>query len=125
MTIKLKEGNEVFLPCSLPKKEDIEGKRFEWKKDGQREVFVYDSGIHFNKGLSGQDKQFKGRVTFFHEELRYGNASITIDSAKVADSGNYTCDFPNLHQKRQTFHISLLVGESFHKTPHYLLMTLV
>ena len=110
----MKEGSDVLLPCSLTPAEDIGRKRFEWKKDGQKDVFVYESGIHFNEGLSGQDKQFKGRVKHFPDALRGGNASIMITGTKVADSGNYTCEFPNLQPKRQIFHISLFVGECLH-----------
>ncbi|XP_038547976.1 butyrophilin subfamily 2 member A1-like isoform X2 [Micropterus salmoides] len=109
--IKVEEGSDVILPCSLSPKEDIEYKLFDWKKDGQKEVFMYDAGIYYNKGLSGQDEQFKGRVSHFQDELKYGNASIKIRNTKVNDSGNYSCDFPRL-QPRQTFNIQLVVGAS-------------
>ncbi|XP_050923052.1 butyrophilin-like protein 1 [Lates calcarifer] len=102
--IGVTEGSDVTLPCSLSSREDIQGKRFEWKKDGQ-EVFLYDGSP-----LSGQDLQFKGRVSYFKEELRNGNASITIRDTKRADNGIYTCDFPYLQPKRQTFHIKLVFG---------------
>uniref|UniRef100_A0A4W6DUG7 Ig-like domain-containing protein n=1 Tax=Lates calcarifer TaxID=8187 RepID=A0A4W6DUG7_LATCA len=102
--IGVTEGSDVTLPCSLSSREDIQGKRFEWKKDGQ-EVFLYDGSP-----LSGQDLQFKGRVSYFKEELKNGNASITIRDTKRADNGIYTCDFPYLQPKRQTFHIQLVFG---------------
>nr|XP_046241094.1 butyrophilin-like protein 2 isoform X2 [Scatophagus argus] len=103
------EGDEALLPCSLSTKEDLTQKLFDWKKDGQKEVFLYEAGIHYNNGRQGQDGQFKGRVSYFDGELKNGNASITIRNTKVADSGNYTCVFPR-HQPRQTFSIELVVG---------------
>ncbi|XP_042262459.1 butyrophilin-like protein 1 [Thunnus maccoyii] len=102
------EGSDVILPCSLSSKESIEFTRFDWKKDDQKEVFVYDSGPHTNIGHARQDEQFKERVSHFDDELKSGNASIIIRNTKVADSGNYTCDFPQL-QPRQISHIKLLV----------------
>ncbi|XP_022624711.1 CD276 antigen-like, partial [Seriola dumerili] len=79
-----------------------------WKKDGQKEVYVYDSGLDYSQGLSGQHEQFKGRVSHFPGELKNGNASITIRNTTVADSGNYTCEFK--HLSNQKFLMKLLVG---------------
>ncbi|XP_041809469.1 programmed cell death 1 ligand 1-like isoform X2 [Chelmon rostratus] len=102
------EGSDVILPCSLNTKQNIEQELFVWRKDGQKNVFLYDAGILYNNGRAGQDEQFKGRVSHFSDELKHGNASIIIRNTMVADSGDYTCDFPLL-QPRQTFHIRLVV----------------
>uniref|UniRef100_A0A4W6BMH7 Ig-like domain-containing protein n=1 Tax=Lates calcarifer TaxID=8187 RepID=A0A4W6BMH7_LATCA len=83
------EGRNATLPCSLSSRESIGLRRIEWMKDGQQEVLVYDSSR-----LSGQDPQFKDRVSYSEDGLRNGNASITIRDTKVADSGIYTCKFP-------------------------------
>ncbi|XP_041818959.1 hemicentin-1-like isoform X2 [Chelmon rostratus] len=107
MSVVVKEGRDVILPCSPST--NIVRELFDWKKDGQKEVFMYDAGLHYNNGRAGQDEQFKGRVSHFQGELKHGNASIIIRNTKVTDSGNYTCDFPRL-QPRQTFHIRLVVG---------------
>ncbi|XP_073324001.1 hemicentin-1-like [Pagrus major] len=107
--VVVEEDDDAVLPCSLSTKEDITGKLFDWKKDGQKEVFMYDSGQHHNNGLSGQDEQFTGRVSHFQDQLKNGNASIKIHKTKMADSGTYSCDFPRL-QPRQTFNIELVVG---------------
>ncbi|XP_076602183.1 CD276 antigen homolog [Chaetodon auriga] len=104
--VVVEEGRDVILPCSLST--NVQSELFDWKKDGQKEVFLYDAGVHYNNGRSGQDEQFKGRVSHFQDELKLGNASIIIRNTKVADSGSYTCDFPRL-QPRQTFHIQLVV----------------
>ncbi|XP_056258754.1 butyrophilin-like protein 1 isoform X2 [Seriola aureovittata] len=104
--IKVKEGSDVTLPCNIT--EDIESKRFHWKKDGQKEVYVYDSGLSSSQDLSGQSDQFKGRVSHFPGELKNGDASIKIRNTKVADSGNYTCEFRDL--PNQKFLVRLLVG---------------
>ncbi|XP_051260203.1 T-lymphocyte activation antigen CD80-like isoform X3 [Dicentrarchus labrax] len=101
--VEVKEGSDVTLPCSL--NINIESQRFDWKKDGQKSVFLYDAGIHYNNGLPGQDEQFKGRVSFFQYELSRGNAAITIRNTRLADRGSYTCAFP-----RQIFNISLVVA---------------
>ncbi|XP_018545950.1 butyrophilin-like protein 1 isoform X4 [Lates calcarifer] len=102
--IGVTEGSDVTLPCSLSSRESIELKRFEWRKDGQKDVFLFDGGSRFT---SGQDPQFKGRVSHFKDELKNGNASITIRDTKLTDSGNYTCDFPG---RQETSHIQLVVG---------------
>ena len=112
----MEEGRDVTLPCSL--REDITNKKFEWKKDG-RQVFLYHDGIHSNNINTGQDQQFKGRVSHFLHELKSGDASITISNIKVFDSGVYTCEFPDL-QPRQIFYVKLIVfGEFFDKTLIY------
>ncbi len=108
------EGSDVILPCSHDTMENIVTGLFDWKKDGQKEVFLYDAGLHYNNGRPGQDPQFKGRVSHFPDQLQHGNASIKINNTKMADSGNYTCIFPLLKPNRKTFHIELLVGECFH-----------
>ncbi|CAK6974459.1 CD276 antigen-like isoform X9 [Scomber scombrus] len=101
------EGRDVILPCSLSTKENITREKFEWKKDG-RQVFLYDDGDHSNIVNTGQDQQFKDRVSHFPDELMSGDASITIRNMKVADSGEYTCNFTNL-QSEQIFYIKLVV----------------
>ncbi|XP_030275790.1 butyrophilin-like protein 10 isoform X2 [Sparus aurata] len=108
--VVVEEDSDAVLPCSPSTKEDITAKLFDWKKDGQ-EVFMYDSGIHYNNGHGSQDLQFKGRVSHFQDQLMNGNASIKIQNVKMADSGNYICIFPRL-QPRQTFNIELVVGAS-------------
>ncbi|XP_044039833.1 V-set domain-containing T-cell activation inhibitor 1-like isoform X6 [Siniperca chuatsi] len=107
--VVVKEGSDVILPCSLSTKENIESKIFDWKKDGQKEVFLYDAGYHYNNGRPGQDEQFKGRVSHFQDELKHGNASIIIRNMKLTDSGGYTCAFPLL-QPESKIHIELVVG---------------
>ncbi|KAM8756457.1 hemicentin-1-like [Acanthopagrus schlegelii] len=107
--VDVKEGSDAVLNCSLSTKEDLSGKYFDWRKDGQKEVFMYDAGVHSNNGLPGQDEQFKGRVSFFQDQLENGDASIEITRTKMADSGTYSCDFPR-HQPRQTSIIELVVA---------------
>ncbi|XP_049442607.1 CD276 antigen-like isoform X2 [Epinephelus fuscoguttatus] len=110
--VLVSEGSDVTLPCSLSTKENIEQKLFVWMKDdGMMGVFMYDEGLHYNNGGSGQDEQFKGRVFHFQDELKHGNASIIIRNTKMADSGDYTCFFPLL-QTPQIFHIDLVVVSS-------------
>ncbi|XP_034566713.1 butyrophilin subfamily 1 member A1-like [Notolabrus celidotus] len=104
----MKEGSDVVLPCSLSSKENIESKLFDWMKDGDKEVFIYDGGLIHGNGYTGQDDQFEGRVSHFQDELKNSNASIKISKTKVSDSGVYTCIFPHL-QPSQTFHIQLVV----------------
>ncbi|XP_050924438.1 hemicentin-1 isoform X2 [Lates calcarifer] len=84
------EDDDAVLPCSFGSV-NIEHQVFDWKKDGQ-EVFIYDSGRTYGDGLSGQDKQFEGRVEHFPDLLKSGNASIVIRRTEVTDSGSYTCD---------------------------------
>ncbi|KAM7421853.1 hypothetical protein PAMA_010080 [Pampus argenteus] len=102
------EDSDVVLPCSLSTT-NIMQELFDWKKDGQKEVFMYDKGQHYNNGRAGQDEQFRGRVSHFLQQLEFGNASITIRNTKVTDSGRYTCDFPG-HQPIRRANIELVVG---------------
>ncbi|KAM7006213.1 programmed cell death 1 ligand 1-like [Tautogolabrus adspersus] len=106
--VVVKEGQDVVLPCSLSTKENIQTKLFDWKKDRQ-EVFFYSGGDYSGHGITGQDKQFEGRVSHFNEELKNGNASIKITETKVSDSGVYACIFPRLSQE---FTIELVVAAS-------------
>ncbi|TDH13497.1 hypothetical protein EPR50_G00033480 [Perca flavescens] len=105
--IKVEEGSDVTLPCSLWPKEDITSTRFVWKKtdDGQK-VFQYDKGVLYSDKRPDQSEQFKGRVSHFEDKLEQGNASITIRNTTRADSGEYRCSFPFI-QKPQLFHIKL------------------
>ncbi|XP_068449888.1 CD276 antigen homolog [Clinocottus analis] len=113
--IKVEQDSDAMLPCSLGNKQNMESGLFHWKKasDGDqlpKEVFFYEApSSHYNNGLDGQSDQFKGRVAFFPDELKHGNASIVIRNTKMADAGNYTCAFPRL-QTPQTFYVELIVG---------------
>ncbi|XP_029358667.1 butyrophilin-like protein 1 isoform X1 [Echeneis naucrates] len=98
------EGHDVTLPCSIS--EDITAERFDWRADGQKEVYVYEGGLSSSKDLSGQHEQFKGRVSHFPGGLKDGNASIKISNTKVSDSGKYSCEF---RRTNQTQHVKLLV----------------
>uniref|UniRef100_A0A8C9XJB2 Ig-like domain-containing protein n=1 Tax=Sander lucioperca TaxID=283035 RepID=A0A8C9XJB2_SANLU len=115
--VVVKEDSDVVLPCSLNTKENIEFKLFDWKKvaqkdAGEKEVFLYDGGSHYNNGRDGQSEEFKGRVSHFQDELKHGNASIIIRNTKISDSGEYTCDFPRL-QPHQNSTLSLLLVSTF------------
>ncbi|CAK6976028.1 butyrophilin-like protein 2 isoform X3 [Scomber scombrus] len=103
------EGSDAILPCSVSTKVDITSDRFDWKKDPQTEVFFYDRGDHNN---NGQDQQYKERVSHFPNELTSGNASIIIRNTKVADSGNYTCIFPDLQEGSIVSSVQLVVRAS-------------
>nr|XP_024656301.1 butyrophilin-like protein 1 isoform X2 [Maylandia zebra] len=124
------EGSDAILPCSFSTKENIVQKLFDWRKvdPNKQEVFMYDGGLHYSNGLPGQDEHFRGRVSYFSQELQFGNASIIIRNTTVADSGNYTCGFPHL-QPEQTFNIKLVVEhvitDRFGDTPGAVLKPLV
>ena len=45
------EGSDAVLPCLISTK-DIIPELFDWKKDGQKEVFLYDAGIHYKVKMS-------------------------------------------------------------------------
>ncbi|KAF3690420.1 Butyrophilin-like protein 1 Precursor [Channa argus] len=107
ITVVVSEGDNAILPCSLSNNQNIVQKLFDWKKY-DKEVFLYDAGVHYNNGRDGQDELFQGRVFHFPQHLKFGNASIVIKNTKVTDSGDYTCNFPHL-EPRQIFHIKLIV----------------
>ncbi|XP_030581709.1 butyrophilin subfamily 1 member A1-like [Archocentrus centrarchus] len=105
--VRVKEGDDAILPCSLKTSESIESKPFSWTKKGpadEMKVFLYDTG---NIDRTGQDKKFRGRVSHFPDELKNGNASITIKNMKLTDHGEYTCNFPQ--QPESNDEIILLV----------------
>ncbi|XP_006809597.1 V-set and immunoglobulin domain-containing protein 1-like [Neolamprologus brichardi] len=110
--VTVKEDDGVILPCSLSTNENIESMLFDWKIEGtvpQKNVFLYDDGKYYNNGLSGQDEEFKDRVSHFPEELKHGNASIRIKKTRLEDNGTYLCKFPKLKPEIRTFHIELVV----------------
>nr|XP_043879938.1 butyrophilin-like protein 2 isoform X1 [Solea senegalensis] len=104
----VREGDDAVLSCSLGSR-SIKQELFDWKKDGQKEVFMYNRGTHYNNNPTNQDPDFRGRVFHFAQQLDVGNASVVIRPTKVTDSGSYTCDFP-FHQPRRRSHIVLVVG---------------
>uniref|UniRef100_A0A8D0D5Q0 Ig-like domain-containing protein n=1 Tax=Sander lucioperca TaxID=283035 RepID=A0A8D0D5Q0_SANLU len=114
--IKVEEGSDVTLPCSLWPKKDLRSTQFVWEKtyDDQK-VFLYDNGDLYSDERPGQSEQFKGRVSHFPDKLEQGNASIIIRNTRRADSGEYRCSFP-LIPKHQIFYIKLVVGEYFDET---------
>ncbi|XP_039468540.1 butyrophilin-like protein 1 isoform X2 [Oreochromis aureus] len=103
------EDDDVTLPCSLSTNENIEKKLFVWKKEGTvplKEVFMYDAGTYSR----GQDDEFKGRVSHFPEQLKYGNASIRMSKTTLEDRGIYICSFPVMQPSVKTSRIELVVG---------------
>ncbi|XP_030581714.1 butyrophilin-like protein 1 [Archocentrus centrarchus] len=108
--VVVSEGSDAILHCSLSTKESVVQKLFDWRKMDQKikEVFMYDAGAHYNNGRPGQDEQFNGRVSHFPDQLQFGNTSIIIRNTIVADSGDYTCEFPHV-QSEETTNITLVV----------------
>ncbi|XP_047216108.1 V-set domain-containing T-cell activation inhibitor 1-like isoform X2 [Girardinichthys multiradiatus] len=101
--IIIKEDESVILPCSFST--SLTNYRFDWKKDG-KDVFLYENG---RVNPSSPDEQFNGRVSHFPDEVKSGNASITIKQVKVSDSGTYTClNLDGKEEERQQ--IKLTVG---------------
>ncbi|XP_055016641.1 butyrophilin-like protein 1 isoform X2 [Boleophthalmus pectinirostris] len=91
--VTVSEGEDALLPCALSSGQNIE--QFDWRKDNgeeeKMEVFMYNKGSYYGQGLLGQSEQFVGRVEFFKDELKSGNASIKIKNTRLEDSGTYTC----------------------------------
>ncbi|XP_047216109.1 V-set domain-containing T-cell activation inhibitor 1-like [Girardinichthys multiradiatus] len=99
--ITIKEDESVILPCFF--NTSFTDYRFDWKNDG-KDVFLYEN-VKVDPSIP--DEQFRGRVSHFPDEVKSGNASITITQAKVSDSGNYTC--LNIDSKKEK-KIKLTVG---------------
>ncbi|KAM4740241.1 uncharacterized protein FYW61_002046 [Anableps anableps] len=105
------EKSDAILPCSPIGNDNLKQQVFDWRKDDQKEVFLYDNGKHYNNGQrSGQHNDYKDRVEFFQDQLGSGNASIRIKNTKPTDSGIYSCTFPNLQPAGQKFYIKLVVA---------------
>lgn len=113
ITMVVKEDSEVVLNCSASG--SVRDQLFDWKKDNDVEVFIYDQGRTYGSGMTGQSPQFAGRVAHFPEALDLGNASIRIKKAELRDSGIYSCTFPRSAPVPRP-QISLLVGEFLHPT---------
>ena len=78
------EGGDAVFPVSIGR--NAERLLFDWRKVGPggevlREVFMYDAGVHYNNGHSGQSEQFKGRVSHFPAELKHDKTAIVIRNA--------------------------------------------
>ncbi|KAJ0023405.1 hypothetical protein NQD34_003304 [Periophthalmus magnuspinnatus] len=73
---------------------------------------MYKRGLYYGHGLDGQSEQFRGRVVFFKDELRSGNASIKIQNTRLEDNGTYTCVLfkPNTNEVEKEITIRLNVG---------------
>lgn len=85
-------------------------------------MFLYSRGIHYNNGQYGQDDEFHGRVSYFNESLKHGNASIKIRDAKISDCGNFTCLFPHLDPKKRIT-TEVIVGKCYIK--HFIIIYLL
>ncbi|XP_038136751.1 coxsackievirus and adenovirus receptor homolog [Cyprinodon tularosa] len=101
--VEIREDEDAILPCHYGI--DLTHTKFDWKKN-RTDIFLYDNtGV-----INSTDEQFKGRVSYFPDELRSGNASIKIKEAKRLDSGIYTCMRINQGgQKESELHIELVV----------------
>lgn len=108
--VVVKEDSDAVLNCSFSSG-SIEQKLFDWKKDGEKEVFMYNKGVIYGMDSQTQDRQFSGRVFHFPKRLKSGDASVVIRSAEVRDSGTYTCLFPRDGHERPYASIELVVGE--------------
>ncbi|XP_055077747.1 butyrophilin-like protein 2 isoform X2 [Periophthalmus magnuspinnatus] len=109
--VTVSEGAHALLPCALGPGQD----KFDWRKDHgveKKEVFMYKRGSYYGHGLDGQSEQFRGRVLFFKDELRSGNASIKIQNTRLEDNGTYTCVLfkPNTNEVEKEITIRLNVG---------------
>uniref|UniRef100_A0A3B4F4D2 Ig-like domain-containing protein n=1 Tax=Pundamilia nyererei TaxID=303518 RepID=A0A3B4F4D2_9CICH len=121
--LTVREDDDVILPCSLDTNENIESMLFDWVKEVPRkEVFMYRNRSHYNNGLPGQDVEFKGRVSHYPEELKYGNASIRLKQTRLEDKGTYTCIFPEIKPSEKISRIELVVGECCYEPADYLQM---
>lgn len=105
MTVR--EGDDAILPCSLGTNENIQNVRFDWTKEGtEKDVFIHDTGTDCSPAL-------RGRVSYFPDDLKNGNASIRINKVQLKDGGIYTCNFPS---RGKTFRIELVVvGECYYQ----------
>ncbi|XP_034724929.1 butyrophilin subfamily 2 member A2-like [Etheostoma cragini] len=106
--ITVKEGRDAILPCRLWPKVDLTSERFIWRKypkEGgwHKTVFLYNGQ---RVEVEGQDEQFQGRVEYFPEEVKEGNASIIIRKTTKADSGKYVC----IYLDYQMFCVDLVVA---------------
>ncbi|XP_008292638.1 V-set domain-containing T-cell activation inhibitor 1-like isoform X2 [Stegastes partitus] len=112
--VAVTEGSDAILGCSLDPPKSLDQDLFDWikdeKTDVKKEVFMYSNGSHDNNGLSGQDKQFQGRVSHFPDQLINGNASIIIRNTTIEDAGDYTCLFLLPQGQEQKCNIKLVVG---------------
>ncbi|XP_039653088.1 uncharacterized protein LOC120557122 [Perca fluviatilis] len=104
----------IILNRNKGNTKDIRSKLFFWlklpqKTDGVQNVFLYDKGDLYSDERPGQSEQFKGRISYFTDKLKQGNASITIRNTTWADSGVYRCIIYRDLQKPQKIYINLVV----------------
>ncbi|XP_008303392.1 V-set domain-containing T-cell activation inhibitor 1-like isoform X1 [Stegastes partitus] len=101
-TVVVKEWDDVVLPCSAGTEENLEQGQFYWIKDDKTLVFRHGVDVEHNNSRPGEDEPFKGRMSHFPDQLKFGNASLLIEFTPLENAGNYTCYIPHLLVERFT-----------------------
>uniref|UniRef100_A0A8C5PT97 Ig-like domain-containing protein n=1 Tax=Leptobrachium leishanense TaxID=445787 RepID=A0A8C5PT97_9ANUR len=100
-------GKETILSCTFPP--DVkDSPDILWEKEGTTtgHVFKYENG---KAVLSGQNADFKGRVSIFLNQLVSGNASLGVSDLRLLDEGTYKCTVSNSNGKGDS-KLTLKVG---------------
>ncbi|XP_076019053.1 uncharacterized protein LOC143010561 isoform X2 [Genypterus blacodes] len=104
--IVAKLGDDIVLPCLLEPATDSAGLTLEWTKPDMRPRFVF-VWREKEELLDIKHPSYMGRASMFIDELKHGNISLKISTAKLSDEGRYRCFIPTL--KIDTF-VDLVVG---------------
>ncbi|XP_038588143.1 uncharacterized protein LOC119912936 [Micropterus salmoides] len=103
--VKAVVGDDVILPCHLEPPFDVKTLTVEWKCN-KSIVHVYRSMKDY---LDNQDQKFKGRTSFFDDEMTRGNISLKLTNVTEQDAGNYSCFVPKLHSQVRKGYVTLIV----------------
>lgn len=86
-------GDDIILPCHTETPIDLLQEMVEWSRADLEPRFVHMWRFG-GDDLSDQNQAYKGRTSVSIDNLKHGDASLTLSKVKPADEGTYRCFIP-------------------------------
>ncbi|KAL6474801.1 hypothetical protein MHYP_G00158410 [Metynnis hypsauchen] len=114
----VKLGGSVMLPCYVEAPLPLEELEVEWKRtDSETLVHLFQDG---EGKPEVQDQAYRGRASFFTEEVQHGNFSLLLTNLTTEDAGVYNCFVYSQQEPGQTsVQIEFLVVTGGHAESAY------